>query len=266
MRVTPPLHDRVIVVVGGTSGLGLAGVVACRRAGARVVAVGRDATSVEALRDRDESGLIAIDGDARDSSVAGRAIDEARTRWGRFDGLYHVAGGSGRTFGDGPLHAMSDEGWHATLELNLATAAWSMRAAVQALRELGHGGSIVTLSSVLAWAPSPEHFATHAYAAAKAGLIGLTRACAAAYASDDIRINAIAPGLVQTPMSRRAAQNADIMSAVRRRQALAGGRIGLPTDLDAAVVFLLSEGASFVTGQVLAIDGGWSVRDATGDS
>src|SRR5690606_35622714 len=130
----------------------------------------------------------------------------------------------------------------------------------------GHGGSIVVVSSVLATSPSQEHFSTHAYAAAKAGLEGLVRASAAKYARDDIRINALAPGLVDTPMSGRAAGDPHIMSLVRRRQALGGGRIGQPGDLDAAVVFLLSAGASFVTGQVIVVDGGWSVRDASGDA
>lgn len=195
-----------------------------------------------------------------------RAIAAAQARWTRLDGLYHVAGGSGRRHGDGPLHEMSDTGWTMTLDLNLSSAAWSMRAAVQAFRDAGQGGAIVTLSSVLAWAPSPQHFATHAYAAAKAGILGLTRACVGAYAPDGIRINAIAPGLVDTPMSARAVAEGDVGAMVRRRQALDGERIGLPTDIGAAVVFLLSDGSSFITGQVLAVDGGWSVRDATGDS
>lgn len=239
---------------------------ACRAAGARVVAVGLDDAGVDALESLADAGLIARQGDARTPETAVHAIAAARNAWGRFDGLYHVAGGSGRRRGDGPLHAMSDEGWHATLTLNLTSAAWSMRAAVQALTAAGHGGSIVVLSSVLASAPSPDHFSTHAYAAAKAGVVGLVRASAATYAPADIRVNALAPGLVETPMSGRAAGDPHIMTIVRRRQALGGGRIGQPTDLDAAVVFLLSAGASFVTGQVIAVDGGWSVRDASGDA
>lgn len=255
-----------MVVIGGTTGLGRSGVLACREAGARVLASSLDEAGVAALAARNDPGLLALVGDARDPTAAEAAIAAAVAAWGRLDGLYHVAGGSGRAQGDGPLDAVTDAGWDATLALNLTSAAWSMRAAIRAFRAAGHGGSVVVLSSVLANSPSPRHFSTHAYAAAKAGLEGLVRASAAAYAPDDIRINALAPGLVETPMSQRALNDPAIMTIVRRRQALGGGRIGQVDDLDAALVWLLSPGASFVTGQVVAIDGGWSVRDASGDS
>lgn len=259
------LDGRVIGVIGGTTGLGRSAVRACRAAGAHVAALGLDEDSVAALR-ADDGSVLARQGDARDPKAAASLIEDARARWGRLDGVYHVAGGSGRRHGDGPLHALTDEGWTATITHNLTSAAWSMRAAVQAFLEEGRGGAIVVVSSVLAYAPSPAHFSTHAYATAKAGLLGLVRASAAAYAPDDIRINAVAPGLVDTPMSRRAVGDAAILDTVRRRQALGGGRVAVPSDLDAAVVFLLSDGASFITGQVLAIDGGWTVRDASGDA
>ena len=119
----------------------------------------------------------------------------------------------------------------------------------------------MNLGSVLAESPSPEHFATHAYAAAKAAAVGLTRSCAAFYAKHGIRFNLIAPGLVDTPMARRAAGDSSIQQFISRKQPLDGGRIGHPEDLDAAVVFFLSEQSKFVTGQVLAIDGGWSVSE-----
>ncbi|MPY88783.1 MAG: SDR family oxidoreductase [Luteitalea sp.] len=260
------LDGRVVVVIGGTTGLGLAGVMACLRVGARVVTIGLDEASVAAVREQLGARGEAVAADARDPDTAPAAIAQAIERFGRFDALYHVAGGSGRAAGDGPIDAMTDEGWHATMALNVTSVAWSNRAALRAFLQRGHGGSILNLTSVLAWAPSPCHFATHAYAAAKAGIIGLTRACAARYAPAGIRVNALAPGLVETPMARRAAEDGTIMSVVRQRQALGGGRIGHPTDLDEAVVFFLSDRSGFTTGQVLAIDGGWTVRDAVEDS
>src|SRR5690606_17571359 len=124
--------------------------------------------------------------------------------WGSFDGLYHVAGGSGRRMGDGPLHEISTEGWNKTLEMNLNSIMYSNRAAVQAFMDSGKGGAILNMASVLGYSPAPKYFATHAYAAAKAGIIGFSRSAAAYYARYSIRINVIAPGLVETPMSQRA--------------------------------------------------------------
>ncbi|HYG77939.1 MAG TPA: SDR family oxidoreductase, partial [Planctomycetota bacterium] len=111
------------------------------------------------------------------------------------------------------------------------------------------------------YSPSPLHFATHAYAAAKAAIIGFTKSCAAYYAPKNIRFNVLAPGLVETPMSQRAAGDATIQKFIATKQPLDGGRIGKPDDLDAAAVYFLSDQSRFVTGQVLAVDGGWSVTE-----
>ena len=119
------------------------------------------------------------------------------------------------------------------------------------------------MTSVLGLSPSPKHFATHAYAAAKAAIIGLTKSAAAHYAPQNIRINAIAPALVDTPMSKRAKGDDAIMNFIKNKQPLDGGRIGAPDDLDGAAVFLMSDAAKFITGQVLAIDGGWTVSEGS---
>jgi NAD(P)-dependent dehydrogenase (short-subunit alcohol dehydrogenase family) len=113
----------------------------------------------------------------------------------------------------------------------------------------------------LGWAPAPAFFATHIYAAAKAAIIGFTQSCAAYYAPQNIRFNVLAPGLVDTPMARRAVADPVIGSFIRTKQPLEGGRIGQAEDLDAAAVYFLSDGARFTTGQVLAVDGGWTVSE-----
>ncbi len=234
-----------------------------RPRGAKVVVVGRDAERAEAaVSDLGESSRQLV-GDATDPRTAAQAIELALSDFGRFDALYHVAGGSGRSFGDGPLDAISDEGWSMTLRLNLDSVFYSNRAAVRQFRRQQTGGAVLNMSSVLAFSPSPKHFATHAYAAAKAAVIGLTKTCAAYYAREGIRFNALAPALVETPMSRRAAEDSAIMSYIASKQPLDGGRIGQVNDADAAVVYFLSDEAKFVTGQVLAIDGGWSVSEGT---
>jgi NAD(P)-dependent dehydrogenase (short-subunit alcohol dehydrogenase family) len=257
------LADKVVVIIGGTTGLGLSGAAACVRAGAKVIIVGRDADHARQAESDLGDASRSLAGDATDPRTAAQAIELALKEFGQFDALYHVAGGSGRSFGDGPLDDINDEGWSTTLRLNLDSLFYSNRAAVRQFRRQKTGGAVLNMSSVLAFSPSPEHFATHAYAAAKAAVIGLTKSCAAYYAREDIRFNALAPGLVETPMSRRAAADPAIMSYIATKQPLDGGRIGRASDADAAVVYFLSDQAKFVTGQVLAIDGGWSLSEGT---
>jgi len=255
------LGGKVVVVVGGTSGLGLSGVRACLEAGASVVAVGLPGPDTGPLAA--DLGLSArvILGDAREPGVAREAIRQARSAFGGFDALYHVAGGSGRSLGDGPLHEITDAGWDETLRLNLTSAFHSNRAASEEFLARGTAGSVLNLGSVLGSSPSPRFFATHAYAAAKAAIEGLTRSAAAYYAPSQIRFNLLLPGLTETPMSRRALGDERIHAFVRTKQPLGGGRPGRPDDLDAAVVFFLSDESRFVTGQVLAVDGGWTVTE-----
>ncbi len=258
----PALADKTLVVIGGTTGLGLSAARAFLTAGARgVIVTGRNPESAAAacteLGGRSDSLL----GDAAGPDHAVEAIALARRRFGGFDGLYHVAGGSGRRMGDGPLHEVSDTGIEATLQLNLNALIRSNRAAVRQFLAQGTGGAILNMGSVLGWSPSREFFGTHVYAAAKSAIVGFTRSIAAYYAPQNIRCNVLAPALVETPMARRAAEDARIRQFVSTKQPLDGGRIGQPEDCDGAAVFLLSGAAAFVTGQVLAVDGGWTVSD-----
>jgi NAD(P)-dependent dehydrogenase (short-subunit alcohol dehydrogenase family) len=255
------LAGKTIVVMGGTSGLGLAGAGAIAREGAQVVVAGRADEHLAAATAALGRNVIVLTGDAADPEFAQHLIDTAIQRHGALDGLYHVAGGSARRAGDGPLHELSDEGLDAALDQNLKSLIYSNRAAVRAMLERKSGGAIVNVSSVLAYAPAASHFATHAYAACKAGAIGFTRSCAAYYAPHNIRFNVVAPALVRTPMAGRAAGDEAIRRFIRTKQPLDGGRMGEPPDLDGAVLYLLSDAAKFVTGQILAIDGGWGVSD-----
>lgn len=259
----PKLDNKTFVIVGGTTGLGLSAARAFVAAGAKVVVVGRNSENVEAATASLGQAGRGLAGDATQPHTAVEAIDLAKREFGGFDGMYHVAGGSGRQMGDGPLLEITDEGWAQTIELNLTSAFHSNRAALQAFDALGQAGTILNMTSVLGLSPSPKHFATHAYAAAKAAIIGLTKSAAAHYAPQNIRINAIAPALVDTPMSKRAKGDDAIMNFIKNKQPLDGGRIGAPDDLDGAAVFLMSDAAKFITGQVLAIDGGWTVSEGS---
>jgi NAD(P)-dependent dehydrogenase (short-subunit alcohol dehydrogenase family) len=258
------LKKKVIVIIGGTTGLGLSAAQACVAAGARLVVVGRSSDSARAAGKLLGPAAKALVGDAIQPATAVRAIRAALKSFGGFHGLYHVAGGSGRRLGDGPLHEITDAGWAATLDLNLTSLFNSNRAAAQQFLKQGSGGSVLNMGSVLGFSPSPRYFGTHTYAAAKAAVIGLTKASAAYYAPQNIRFNVLAPALVATSMSRRAAGDDAIMKFVAAKQPLDGGRIGLPADLDAAAVYFLSDASRFVTGQVLAVDGGWCVSEGRG--
>ena len=250
-----------VVVAGGTTGLGLSAARCLTEQGARVVVFGRSEDSVRQAGEILGPHGRAFAADACDASSAERAIELAVRDFGRLDALYHVAGGSGRSKGDGPLHEITDEGWQFTLELNLTSLFHSNRAAVRQFLRQGGGGALLNMGSVLGWSPSPRYFASHAYATTKAAIIGFTKATASYYAPQNIRCNVIAPALVSTPMSRRAVEDEEIMDFVATKQPLDGGRAGVPQDLDGAALFLLSRQAHFITGQVLAVDGGWTVTE-----
>lgn len=262
----PPLRlaDKVILVMGGTTGIGSAVVEASLGQGACVVAVGRDEASVGQLEQahaRWKPHLCTLVADATDEHAAADAVRCAVERWGKLDGLVHVAGGSGRKFGDGPLHSIPTEGWQQTLRWNLDSVYYSNRAALRQFLTQ-RAGAIVNITSVLFSHPSPRYFATHAYTCAKAAIVGLTLAAAAYYAPCNIRVNAVAPGLIDTPMAQRATSDPQVLSYIAHKQPLLGGRAGLPEDVSRAVVFLLSDEARYITGQVIAVDGGWSVTDS----
>jgi NAD(P)-dependent dehydrogenase (short-subunit alcohol dehydrogenase family) len=259
------LKDTAVVIIGGTTGLGLSAAKAVVRAGGSVVVVGRNPDSAAAAESEltaiAPGRVTAITGDAIDPATAVSAISASLERFGRFDALYHVAGGSGRRFGDGPLHEITDDGIDKTLDLNLKSLMYSNRAAVQSFLERDVTGTVLNMGSVLGWSPSPRYFSTHVYAAAKAAIIGFTKSTAAFYADKGIRLNVIAPALVETPMAQRAAKDDEIQAFIKTKQPLDGGRIGRPEDLDVLVVYLLSDASRFVTGQVIAVDGGWSVSE-----
>jgi NAD(P)-dependent dehydrogenase (short-subunit alcohol dehydrogenase family) len=193
-------------------------------------------------------------------SVGGVDVDDdAATVFGaleRLDALVCAHGISGRRLGDGPVDTCTEEAWDAVLEANLRSVFVYCKHAIPLLRAAG-GGAIVTISSVLGLVPGDEDFATHAYAASKAGVIGLTRAMAASYAREGIRCNVVCPGLIETPMSRRAQEDPRIRDRLRELQPLTGD-FGTPEDVAQAALYLAT--APFVTGAVLTVDGGWTTR------
>jgi len=255
------LEGKKLVIIGGTTGLGLSAARAFVKEGAQVVVCGRNPESVkEAKMELGENGE-AITGNAINPETALKSIELCLSRFGGFDGLYHVAGGSGRKMGDGPLHELTLEAWNKTMELNLTSIMLSNQAAVKEFIRMQKPGCILNMSSVLAFSPSPQYFVTHAYASAKSAIIGFSKSIAAYYAKDDIRINVIAPALVETPMSQRATHDENILSFIKTKQPLGGGRIGQPMDLDGLAIYFMSDYSKFTTGQVVAVDGGWDLSE-----
>ena len=229
--------------------------------GAHVVVVGRNADSAGAAKKTLGIHAEVIRADAVQAATAMQAINTCIKKFGGFDGLYHVAGGSGRKMGDGPLHELTLDGWNKTIELNLTSLMLSNQAAVKKFLQLKREGTILNMGSVLGFSPSPQYFPTHAYAAAKSAIIGFTKSIAACYVKNNIRVNVIAPALVQTPMAQRAANDKKILSFIKTKQQLDGGRIGQPGDLDGLAIYFMSEQSKFTTGQVVAVDGGWSISE-----
>jgi NAD(P)-dependent dehydrogenase (short-subunit alcohol dehydrogenase family) len=255
------LENKNIVIIGGTTGIGLSAAKAFIDQGAKVVVAGRNEQNVDRAKAALGKNAQAVCADARRPETAVNAINLSIEKFGGFDGLYHVAGGSGRRMGDGPLHELSLEGWNKTLELNLTSLMLSNQAAIRKFLELRKAGTILNMGSVLGFSPSPLYFSTHAYAAAKSALIGFSKAIAAYYAKDNIRVNVIAPALVETPMAQRAANDENILSFIKTKQPLDTGRIGEPADTDGLAIYFMSDQSKFTTGQVVAVDGGWSISE-----
>lgn len=203
-------------------------------------------------------------GDVSDPATAPNSVAACVKRFGRIDGLYNVAGISGRKFGDGPLHTCTGEGWQTVIETNLSS---QYRLCHEALKVMltqepnptnGQRGVILNMASILGIHPEPKNFSAIAYAASKGGIISMTRSAAAFYAKDKIRFNVIAPSLVHTPMSARASENETITNFIKEKQPLTDGMVPCE-DVAAVSEFLLSDGSRSMTGEVIEVDGGWNL-------
>jgi NAD(P)-dependent dehydrogenase (short-subunit alcohol dehydrogenase family) len=224
-----------VLVAGSSGGIGSACVAAL---GGEVLGVDRD--SIDITR----------------PGGADQAVAEAE-RLGPLTGVVHAVGMSGRRLGDGPPSACTDEGWAEVLRVNLESAFRLVRAAFPAFRRAG-GGSFVAVGSVLA-EHADEDFLTVAYAVGKAGLRGLVHTAALEGASENIRVNVVEPGLVDTPMARRAIGDERIAARLRELQPLGGTAVSAEVVAE-AVCWLLSPAAARTTGAHLPVDGGWTVR------
>lgn len=255
------LHDKVAFITGAGSGIGRAAAHLFAGQGARVVALDRDAESGEAcvqeIRARGDEAVF-VQADVTQSADVARAVDQAVARFGRLDLAFNVVGVSGRRWGDGPAADCTEEAWDRVMTVNLKSVFLCCKYVIPEMLKVG-AGAIVNLSSVLGLVGGDEDFATHAYAASKGGVISFTRALASYYAPRGIRANVICPGLIRTAMSRRAQADDALRARLAHLQPLTGD-FGDPLDVAHAALYLASDQAAFVTGAVLTVDGGWTMR------
>lgn len=248
------LSGRVAIVTGGNGGIGLGMARGMAEAGAAVAIAGRNAAksaaavdSLRALGARAE----AIEVDVLDETSCRRLVDETVRRFGRLDILINNAGINIRK--QPQDYDVAD--WHAVMNTNLTSAFVCSQAAYGAMKKSG-GGKMINIGSMMSIFGAP--YAT-AYAASKGGIVQMTKAMATAWAKDNIQVNAILPGWIDTDLTRRARVEVPPLHE-RILSRTPAGRWGEPTDMAGTAVFLASTASDFVTGAAIAVDGGYSIQ------
>ena len=252
------LDGKAGVVTGTSRGLGAEILLAATGEGARVVAVSRNAEQgAGGVDDARAAGgdAVFVQGDVRREQDVVAAIERCVTEYGALDFIVNNAG----ILGEGRLHETTNELWDDLVATHLTGTFWGCKHAIAAMRARGRGGSIVNVGSILSFT-GDGYLA--AYTAMKSGVLGLTRAIAIDYALDGIRCNCVCPGDMETPMIQQYFAGTADAAAAREEmeQAYPGKRIAHPREVAAAVVYLLSEEASFVSGAPLLVDGGLTAK------
>jgi NAD(P)-dependent dehydrogenase (short-subunit alcohol dehydrogenase family) len=231
------------MVLGGSGGIGSELSRSLRKSGHQVAVAARSAEKVKTLCEQIDAYPIILD--ATNTSQVEEKAQEISTELGRLDGIANCVGSILLK----PAHLTKEKEWDEVIRTNLGSAFAAVRAAAKTMRK--GGGSVVLVSSAAARIGLPNH---EAIAAAKAGVIGLTLSSAASYASSGIRINAIAPGLVRTPLTERITSRPASEKASLSLHAL--GRLGEPGDIASAIEWLLNPNQTWISGQVIGVDGG----------
>jgi NAD(P)-dependent dehydrogenase (short-subunit alcohol dehydrogenase family) len=251
------LSNKVAIITGASSGIGRATAKLFAREGASLIVSGRRRAALDELVGEigAEGGeAFAIDGDVRDEAHARSLVDAATEKFGGLDIAFNNAGTTGEM---APIADLSTAGWLETIETNLTSAFFGAKYQVPAMAARGSGSLIFTSSFVGHTAGMPN---TSAYAAAKAGLVGLTQSLAAELGPKGIRVNAILPGGTDTPMSFTNAPGAgpEVLAFVEGLHALK--RMAKPEEIARSVLYLASDASSFTTGTAMLVDGGVSIN------
>ena len=246
------LTDRVAVVTGASSGLGARFARALHDRGAKVVLAARRDDRLTALADelgRDRVDAIPID--VTDEDAVRSLVDRAVERFGRLDVMVNNAG----VVDGGPGESESLSDFDRVLKVNLAAVFVGCREAARVMLQAG-GGSIINIASVASFGSLSDRYPLAGYVASKTGVVGLTRELGAQWAARGVRVNAIAPGWFPTEMTGLLRDRGQV-AWIERRTPM--GRVGRLDELDGALVFLATDGSSFVTGQTIVVDGGWTL-------
>jgi NAD(P)-dependent dehydrogenase (short-subunit alcohol dehydrogenase family) len=246
------------VVTGTSRGLGREILLALSREGASVVGVARDEEAGRQVAEEASANggrALFLRGDVRREEDIVAAVERCRTEFGALDFMVNNAG----ILGEGRLHETSNEQWDDLVATHLTATFWGCKHAVDAMRERGRGGAIVNLGSILSFT-GDGYLA--AYTAMKSGVLGLTKAIAIDYAVDGIRCNCVCPGDMETPMIEQYFDGTSDPVAARAEMegAYPGKRIAHPREVAAAVVFLVSDESSFVSGAPILVDGGLTAK------
>jgi 3-oxoacyl-[acyl-carrier protein] reductase len=244
--MNPTAQGPSVIIFGATGGIGSALAMKLSDLGHRLTLVARASNRLDLLAR--ELGADASAVEATDSQAVERCLVETAQKTGRLDGVVNCVGSLCLK----PAHATQDADWASVIAANLTTSFYILRATVRLMMRSG-GGSIVLMASAVAQRGMINH---EAIAAAKAGVVGLALSAAATYARYNIRVNCVAPGLTRTPLTASLTQNELTLRASAALHPL--GRIGEPEEVASAIRWFLSPEQSWVTGQVLAVDGGLS--------
>jgi NAD(P)-dependent dehydrogenase (short-subunit alcohol dehydrogenase family) len=248
------LDDRVAIVAGGSGGVGVRTCGALAGVGAKVAVIGRSAERLEEARQAVEKAggeALVISGDMADKAAADDAVRQTLDTFGRVDVLINgIGGGAGTALYDAEAYPQSE--WDRILDLNLTTALLVSQAAARAMIAGGRGGSVLNISSVRGQLGIDAGYS--AYVAAKGAMDALTRQYATEWAKHGIRVNAISPTFVRTEQAASLLADPTFYDNLVNRIPLR--RIADPDDLVGALLFFCSDASSFVTGQILTLDGG----------
>jgi len=248
------LANKVAIVTGASSGIGRVTAKLFAAEGARVVVGARREAELNSLVAEIEAAggqAVALAGDVREENYAKALVDLAVARYGRLDIAFNNAGALGQT---GPTTEVTEEGWNQAIDINLTGSFLGAKHQVAQMLKNG-GGSIIFTSTFVGY--SFAFPGTAAYAASKAGVIGLTQALAAEYGPQAIRVNAVLPGAVETDMYLEMNNTPESQKFISNLHALR--RVASPEELAKAVLFFASDDSSFVTGTASLIDGGASI-------